>query len=221
MLGRAARPMLAIEEAGPTPPGFKLTCTPPKEFDPSWKRDGIENGRLGSGDRSFWTVQVLGAVPPSYWSNELGLEPSALIAAIALDRFADRVIEGWIIAARKFARIDAASAEWLEPLCQHLSTSNLEPCAMNPAVRGCSRAAGAMSWTRWMNSLAFDAATSPKRFLSTRLIHRPSGWFDNETLDAPGADRRTHGAITSSGGFWQRASRSVLPLPDREALFMG
>jgi len=62
---------------------------------------------------------VLAAVAPSHWRGQFGLEPPALIAAVADDAFAGSILAGWTQAAIWFAANDRASAEWLVPLWRH------------------------------------------------------------------------------------------------------
>ena len=116
MRGRAAS-ILGIETTGFILKKNKLVCTPPQEIDREWERDGIsKNAPAGQGERAFWTERVLAAVPPSYWQHQLGLEPSALIAAVADDPFGSSVVAGWAEGAIAFAAADNESADWLGAL---------------------------------------------------------------------------------------------------------
>ena len=119
MRGRAAA-MLDIETKGMILKTVKLVCTPPQEIERDWERDGIpKRAPSGVGERAFWTETVLAAVAPSHWQGQFGLEPPALIAAVADDAFAGSVLAGWTQAAAWFAASDTASAGWLVPLWRH------------------------------------------------------------------------------------------------------
>ncbi len=119
MRDRAAA-ILAVETKGLILEKTKLVCTPPQEIDRDWERDGIaKRSPSGVGERAFWTERVLAAVPPSFWPGHFGLEPAALITAVADDPFAASVVAGWAEAAVLFAASDRASAEWLVPLWRH------------------------------------------------------------------------------------------------------
>ena len=119
MRGRADA-LLAIETKGLILKKTKLVCTPPQTIDRDWERDGIsKRAPAGQGERALWTERVLAAVPPSYWQSHFGLEPPALIAAVADDPFASSVVAGWAEAAVLFAASEPASAAWLLPLWRH------------------------------------------------------------------------------------------------------
>jgi len=119
MRGRATA-MLALEKKGLVFKNVKLVCTPPQAIERDWERDGVpKQAPLGLGERAFWTETVLSAVAPSHWRVQFGLDPAALIAAVADDAFAGSVLAGWTQAAIWFAASDTASAEWLAPLWRH------------------------------------------------------------------------------------------------------
>jgi hypothetical protein len=112
--------MLSLEKTGLVRRRLKLACNPPEEIDKSWERDGIPKKASGNiGKRALWAESVLALVPPSHWSRRLGVEPSALIAAIEEDRFAGAVLAGWTRAAAQFSATDAESAVWLSPLASY------------------------------------------------------------------------------------------------------
>jgi hypothetical protein len=119
MRGRADA-TLTIERKGLALKKVALVCMPPTEIARDWKRDGIpERAPSAGGQRAFWAETVLAAVPPSHWSDQFGLGPQELIAAVAEDTFAASVLAGWTQAATWFAPSDSASAEWLVPLWEH------------------------------------------------------------------------------------------------------
>lgn len=91
----------------------KLVATAPETHEKSWERDGIvAKSRQGTGERSWWLMQLLAVTPPAHWVERFGLSPSELIAATA-DEHATDVLEGWSRAALLY---DAR--EWMTPLLE-------------------------------------------------------------------------------------------------------
>jgi hypothetical protein len=116
MLTRAAA-MFTFEKQGPALENVRLVCTPPKEIEPDWERDGVtRKPPAGVGLRAFWVEQVLSSVRVSQWSKRFGLDPQTLILAVADDPFAESVLAGWTKAVVRFVKHDAPSAEWLAPV---------------------------------------------------------------------------------------------------------
>ncbi len=120
MRNRAAG-LFTIEKKGLAPKESKLVCTPPSELEPDWERDGFKKKAAeGEGLRASWAEHLVASVPPSFWANQLGLEPAELMAAVADDPFAESVISGWRIATFRF---DQPSPAWLGALWQYYSES--------------------------------------------------------------------------------------------------
>lgn len=68
-----------------------LDVTPPEQCDKDLARDGVDpkprtTTRTTMGPKAWWTMQVLGAVPPSHWSANSGAAPEDLIASVGKRR---------------------------------------------------------------------------------------------------------------------------------------
>jgi hypothetical protein len=89
----------------------KLVTTLPDAYEQSWERDGIRlKAPHGTGERSWWLLQIIALTPPAHWVERFGLSPADLIAAAADEHAAD-VLQGW---SRATVRYDAR--EWTQPL---------------------------------------------------------------------------------------------------------
>lgn len=85
-----ARAIIAIEsKRGILKRKTTVTLTPPKEFDPAWERDGLEEQAAGgTGKRAWWMRQILAACDLSVWS-EPDASPRDVLNALATDDFCD------------------------------------------------------------------------------------------------------------------------------------
>jgi hypothetical protein len=121
MLERA-RPLLAWAPAGkprmlglrPGQPS-RLDITLPNECDKALIRDGVEARvpahRKNLGERAWWLLQIVSAIPPSAWSRAWRASPAELLQAAAAGEWKELLLEGWATAALAFH--DAAWAEAL------------------------------------------------------------------------------------------------------------
>lgn len=76
----------------------------PTECDKMMRRDGIEPKPPSyKGEKAWWLEQMLGAVPPSIFSNESGIGPSDLVAAAVRHEFADTLLAGWATGCQRHA----------------------------------------------------------------------------------------------------------------------
>jgi hypothetical protein len=179
MLSRAAE-ILTLEKQGPGAQEAKLVCTPPEDFRPDWERDGIKKKAADSvGPRAFWAEQLVSSVPPSHWPKQFGLQPKALIPAIADDTFADSVISGWTAAVYRFAKIDLASAEWLEPLWDYHVESIGR--VQNRVILGLQFLDREIAISRLGRILCFMPPDVAESALAKVLKPAP-GWQDGEAL---------------------------------------
>jgi hypothetical protein len=168
-----ATAMLALETRGFVFKKVKLVCTPPRAIEQDWERDGIpKKAPPGQGDRAFWTEAVLSAVAPSHWHNRFGLDPPALIAAVADETFAASILAGWTQAAVSFSAADAASAEWLAPLWRHWAG----------AVRAVQGADRVRVLGRMQALFALMPADRAEKELEV-LFESAPGWDDVEVLN--------------------------------------
>jgi Family of unknown function (DUF5691) len=191
MLSRAAL-ILTLEKQGPGVLEAKLVCTPPEDFGPDWERDGIKKKAAESvGPRAFWTEQLVSSVPPSHWPKQFGLEPQALIRALADDTFAGSVISGWTTAVYRFAKIDPASVEWLEPLWDyHVESLGRVQNRVILGVQFQDRAGAINRIERLLYFMPPDVAESAL----AKVLKPAPGWQDGEAL-----------AMLSSWSRWSRA----------------
>jgi hypothetical protein len=84
----------------------------PDACDAAMERDGIvAKPPYGMGERAWWLLQVVAAVPPQTWSAATGAEPGELLAAAGRGEWRDVLVPAWSAAAVRHA--DAAWAEAL------------------------------------------------------------------------------------------------------------
>jgi hypothetical protein len=93
----------------------RLEIALPDACDQAMIRDGVEPklpaDRQGIGERAWWLLQLLRAVPPATWSRRFSITPDELIAAAAGGEWQSLLHEAWGAAAIAFH--DAAWAESL------------------------------------------------------------------------------------------------------------
>ena len=96
-LGMGRKPQLSVEL--------------PKECDKQMARDGIEpKPRQGIGERAWWLMQIVAAVPPSSWCRVWDVSASELINAAMQSEWKAQLLEGWATAARRHHDADLATA---------------------------------------------------------------------------------------------------------------
>jgi hypothetical protein len=108
------RPLLSFEAArkrlGLTR-GPRIEVTLPEACDKDMRRDGIEpTPRGGVGQKAWWLMQMIAAVPPALWTATWGATPAELIAAAARNEWKAVLLEGWRLAALRHRDADWASA---------------------------------------------------------------------------------------------------------------
>jgi hypothetical protein len=89
-----------------------LELDPFTELDAAMTRDGVEkkpSTASGLGERAWWTVQAISAVPPDYWCELFRLKPQDLLEAAQNSDWQQVLAAGWHRAA-----VRHRSAEWLE-----------------------------------------------------------------------------------------------------------
>ncbi|ERN40613.1 hypothetical protein KR51_00028700 [Rubidibacter lacunae KORDI 51-2] len=70
----------------------------PDTLTPEMERDGVlAQAPRGIGQKTWWLVQMLGAVPPGYWNERWGMTPDAIARAV-LPQWRDDVYAGWAAA---------------------------------------------------------------------------------------------------------------------------
>lgn len=84
----------------------------PAAFDKDWQRDGIlEKPSSRLGQRAWWLIQILAAIPPTFWETNLGAGPTELLAHLPDNEWKVNVIDGWSQAAVRYN-----ASGWLIPL---------------------------------------------------------------------------------------------------------
>jgi hypothetical protein len=114
-----------------------LEVDPIAALDPAMLRDAIDKkppSGAGLGERAWWTMQTVAAIPPSYWCEQFKLTPADLVEAAKRGQWSELLIQAW-----RTATIRNADVDWLEVL----GAGDLEPdvaakallLAMPPAAR--------------------------------------------------------------------------------------
>lgn len=84
----------------------KLEVTLPNPPDAAAVRDGVDAALVGNqkqlGERALHLVQIIGGIPPSYWTTAFGEQPEKLISAARKTEFSQAIITGWALAALHF-----------------------------------------------------------------------------------------------------------------------
>jgi hypothetical protein len=92
--------------------GPKLNVKMPAECTKEMIRDGIEPKPIpGTGEKSWWLQQMIGAIDPNYWCEKWNTTPSELLDPIRKSEWKVPVMEGWTQAAMRYK-----NAEWAEAL---------------------------------------------------------------------------------------------------------
>ncbi len=91
----------------------------PEALDESMMRDGVGDARpLSSfqqvGERSWWLLEIVRAVPPDWWGQEYGLAPRDLVKLVRKSEWETVLGEGWLTAAARHP-----SLEWSTALLEH------------------------------------------------------------------------------------------------------
>jgi len=82
-----------------------ITLHPPAAFDPLWDADGIkEKPPTGTGEKAWWSRQLIAAVPLDLWPGILGIE--APFSHPLDNDWREIILLGWLDAARFHSRSD-------------------------------------------------------------------------------------------------------------------
>ena len=91
--------------------GPKLTVEPPKDWDPVFEADGLEEKPAANiGKRAWWLRQIVACVPTKVWSERTGYSAGDLVAALEGSDYEKDVLAGWWDAAARYADVDWALA---------------------------------------------------------------------------------------------------------------
>lgn len=92
----------------------KLGLELPATFAKEWQRDGLmEKTPKGQNLRAWWLIQVLAAIPPSYWESRFAAGPAELLALLPDNEWSVDIADGWSRSALKHR-----ATHWLMPLWQ-------------------------------------------------------------------------------------------------------
>lgn len=92
--------------------GGKLVVEPPQKLPKDWLRDGfVEKPPNKVAPRSWWLIQALSVIEPSFWEAQLGAKHGELFNLLAKDRWEMQVMEGWSKAALTYH-----TSDWIMPL---------------------------------------------------------------------------------------------------------
>ncbi|NHZ78217.1 hypothetical protein F2P44_02810 [Massilia sp. CCM 8695] len=111
MLARAV-PLLRVERNGDS---AHLLAEVPHERDKSMQRDGVGAGLYPAmGEKSGWLVDILAAVPPTYWSNSFDASPRTCLTLAMASEFKHTLLLGWSSALQRSlqAGYDAGLHAW-------------------------------------------------------------------------------------------------------------
>jgi hypothetical protein len=84
----------------------------PAGCDKTMERDGVEpKPPQGVGEKAWWLIQMLEAVPLDLWTREWKTAPEEIVAALEHCEFKAELLEGWTRAA-----VRQSNPAWAEPL---------------------------------------------------------------------------------------------------------
>jgi hypothetical protein len=91
-----------------------LEVNTPDSCDENMQRDGVEPQPppgVQMGEKAWWLMQMLSAVPPAAWSAQWNRKPAQILAVIRKHEWEEALYQGWQAAAAAFQ-----DSEWLEAL---------------------------------------------------------------------------------------------------------
>lgn len=92
--------------------GARLDIALPATCNPAMQRDGIElkSPRSELGDKAWWLLQMLAAIPPGTWSTLWQATPSTLIETTSRSEWQVALLEGWAWACERHRNVAWAEA---------------------------------------------------------------------------------------------------------------
>lgn len=93
--------------------GFSLEVALPNAYDKGMERDGIgeKSPDKAMGDKAWWLCQIVGAIPPDYWTQTWRRRPEEITEAADKTEWAAVLRRGWEMAVRR-----RPDADWLSAL---------------------------------------------------------------------------------------------------------
>lgn len=192
-----------------------LTIEAPENFGAGWKEDNIEEAKPNGeklGQHAWWLLQLVRAVPASWWEERTSMDPGALLNWAGKTDWRDALYRGWSDALDR-----EADAAWAEALLAR------------PALPGIARDRWALVATlpparREQHWHAMLANRSSNEHLGSMLdtifkslplsAHALSDEFSLHVL------QQVQGSLQAGSARWDYALRSALPefaclLPDQ------
>ncbi|MDX2019437.1 MAG: DUF5691 domain-containing protein [Deltaproteobacteria bacterium] len=93
--------------------GTVITLEPPAVFVAEWKADLIEEAKpkgLEMGERAWWLLQLVRAVPLKWWEEKTSLKPIELIEWAKKSDWSEALLQGWAAAQSLQQRVEWAEA---------------------------------------------------------------------------------------------------------------
>ena len=89
---------------------FSLEVTLPEDYDNGMGRDGIAEKSPDKvmGDKAGWLCQIIGAIPPDYWTQTWRRKPEEIVGAADKTEWSSLLRRGWELAVRRWP-----DADWL------------------------------------------------------------------------------------------------------------
>ena len=85
----------------------------PAEFGRDWERDGLsEKPPEYLGQRAWWLIQVLSAIPPTFWESHFGATSTELLQRLPSPPWQATLVQGWTRAALTYHTSEWLSALW-------------------------------------------------------------------------------------------------------------
>ncbi len=89
---------------------FSLEVTLPEDYDTGMERDGIAEKSPDKvmGDKAGWLCQIIGTIPPDYWTQTWRRKPEEIVGAADKTEWSSLLRRGWELAVRRWP-----DADWL------------------------------------------------------------------------------------------------------------
>jgi hypothetical protein len=174
----------------------RLEVVLPGACDKAMIRDGVEPkppaDRQGVGEKAWWLLQLLRAVPPATWSRRFGVTPDELIAAAASGEWQSLLHEAW-----GAASIACQDAAWAESLLR-ADPRRADLLGALPAAR---------QEALLLDMLRGDVAPLHRHPVLALLRHTRHDWSAELTRAVLGAVRR-HMRTSNAGDYQLRGAIS-------------
>lgn len=156
----------------------QIEVTLPVECDEALQRDGVEvKPPSGVGEKAWWLRQIIGVVPPSVWTQQWNVTPTALIGVASRSEWRVDLLTGWALAAERSGDADWIEAILRDDLREALEIDRAQLIAALPIER---REVFALNVLRLYPSLNPD---QPARWLLSACTHPWSRELSRVVID--------------------------------------